>query len=130
MIPLPWAIIGVCLLVAASGASGYWKGGKDRANAIYAQQAREAVVAQEAQDRALEAAAKEIAKIEVRNVTVRQKAETIVREVPVYGACVHDDRVFDLLNEAITGKPAPDRKLPGNRAPDGQDVSGNDAQAD
>lgn len=62
---------------------------------------RLAIATREAQDKALDAAAKAIAQIEVKNVTIRQEAKTIMRDVPVYRECVHDGRVFDRINAAI-----------------------------
>ena len=121
MIPLPWAILGVVLLVGISGASGYWKGGKDRANAIYAQQAREAVLTKEAQDKALQAAAAEIAKLDVTNRTIHAKTEVITREVPVYRDCRHDPAGMRGVNEALAapGQSPDSGKLPRPDTPGG-----------
>jgi hypothetical protein len=118
VIPLPWALLAVVLLIAASGASGYWKGGKDRENAIVAQQAREAVIAQEAQDKALQAAADRIVKLDVENKTIHAKTEVIVREVPVYGDCRHSPDGLRNVNEALTGtKPDAEGRVPAADAP-------------
>ena len=62
---------------------------------------RSVISTREAQDKALEQAAKAIAQIEVKNVTIKQEAKTIMRDVPVYRDCVHDKRVFDRINAAI-----------------------------
>lgn len=63
---------------------------------------------------ALELTAKEIAKIEVQNTTIRQEVQTHVIEKPVYRDCRHDPDALRLLNHAITGKPgAGDSKLSG-----------------
>jgi hypothetical protein len=125
MIPLPflpWIILGVTLLVGAAGAGGYWQGSKHKADEIAAQQAREAALVDKAADAAALAAADAISKIEVKNVTIRQKAETVVREVPVYGDCRHDPRTYGLLNDALSSgaaeaKPADRGKLPAADAP-------------
>ncbi len=125
MIPIsfmPWLILVVTLLVGAAGASGYWQGSKHKADEIAAQQAREAALIEKTREAAQEAAAAEISKIEVKNVTIRQKAETITREVPVYGDCRHDPRTLGLLNDALApgaaeAKPADRGKLPAADAP-------------
>jgi hypothetical protein len=111
MIPLPWLILGVTLLIGSAGATGYWQGAKHKADEIAAQTARDAALVEKARDAMTAAAAESISKIEVRNVTIRQKAETITREVPVYGDCRHDKRMLDSVNEALTGQPPADGKL-------------------
>lgn len=125
MIPtpfLPWLILAVTLLVGAAGATGYWKGSQHTADQIAAQQAREAALVEKTRETAAQAAAEQIAKIEVKNVTIRQKAETITREVPVYGDCRHDPRTLGLLNDALAPgttqtQPADNGKLPRPDAP-------------
>lgn len=125
MIPLnflPWIVLAVTLLVGAAGATGYWKGSQHTADQIAAQQAREAALVEKTRETAAQAAAEQIAKIEVKNVTIRQKAETITREVPVYGDCRHDPRTLGLLNDALAPgttqtQPADNGKLPRPDAP-------------
>jgi uncharacterized protein YbjQ (UPF0145 family) len=117
MIPLPWLILAVTLLAGAAGAGGYWQGGRHKANEIAAQQAREAALVDKVREAASLAAAEAISRIEVKNVTIRQKAETITREVPVYGDCRHDPRTLGLLNDALApgaaeARPADRGKLP------------------
>jgi hypothetical protein len=72
----------------------------------------------EAQKQALEATAEAIAKIDVRNTTIKQKVVEYVTEKPVYVDCKHDDDGMRLVNEAITGKSAADPKLSGTVAVD------------
>lgn len=125
MIPLtfmPWIILAVTLLIGGAGATGYWKGSQHKADEIAAQQAREAALVEKTRETAAQAAAEQIAKIEVKNVTIRQKAETITREVPVYGDCRHDPRTLGLLNDALAPgttqtQPADNGKLPRPDAP-------------
>jgi hypothetical protein len=62
-------------------------------------------------DAALAATADAIAKMEIKYVTVRQKAETVVREVPVYRDCTHSDDGLRLVNEALR-EPAGSGELP------------------
>lgn len=86
-------ILALCLVAGAGGFVG---------NRLkQAEWDRSIIATKEAQDKALDAAAKEIAQIEVKNVTIRQEAKTIMRDVPVYRECVHDGRVFDRINAAI-----------------------------
>ena len=101
MIPLPWLLLAVVLLVGASGATGYWQGSKHTADQIAAQAAREAALVEKTREVAALAAAEQISKIEVRNTTIRQKAEVITREVPIYSECRNDPRTFSLLNDAL-----------------------------
>lgn len=86
-------ILALCLVAGAGGFVG---------NRLkQAEWDRSIIATREAQDKALDAAAKAIAQIEVKNVTIRQEAKTIMRDVPVYRECVHDGRVFDRINAAI-----------------------------
>jgi hypothetical protein len=120
MIPLPWLILGVTLLIGASGASGYWQGAKHKEAEIIAQAARDAVIGQEAQDKALAAAAERVIQLDVQNKTIHAKTEVIVREVPVYRDCKHSPDGLRNVNEALTGQaesPA-DGKLPTTDAAD------------
>lgn len=118
MIPLPllpWLILAVTLLVGAAGATGYWKGSQHTADQIAAQQAREAALVEKTRETAAQAAAEQIAKIEVRNVTIRQKAETITREVPVYSECKNTPEMMRQLNSSLDASTATDR--PANADP-------------
>ncbi len=125
MIPaqfIPWALLAVVLLVGASGATGYRAGAKHTENQIAAQAAREAALVDKTREAAAQAAAEQISKIEVKNTTIRQKAEVITREVPIYGDCRHDPRTLGLLNDALApgateGKPAGPGELPRTDAP-------------
>ena len=105
-VPLPWMIIGLLAAVGAAGTIGYVKGGTDTGNRIAADLARTAEVTRKAHDEALQAAAAQIAKLDVKSTTIRQKTEVITREVPVYGDCRHDPRTLGLLNESLAAGPA------------------------
>jgi hypothetical protein len=76
--------------------------------------------AEKAGKSAAEAAVTAIEKIEVRNVTIKQQAETVTREVPTYRDCVHDQRVFDGINQALTEPGADPPRLPAADAAHGQ----------
>jgi formamidopyrimidine-DNA glycosylase len=62
--------------------------------------------AAQAAEVATQAAVEQISRIEVKNVTIRQTAETITREVPVFSECRAGERMFGLINEAL-GATAP-----------------------
>jgi hypothetical protein len=66
----------------------------------------------EAQQAALTAVAEELAKIDIQHKVIYQKAQTHVIEKPVYRECKHADDGLRLINEALTGEPADNSKLP------------------
>ena len=69
----------------------------------------------EARQEALAAAAKEIAKIDVKRVTIRQPLEREVHEKVVYRDCQHTPDGLLRLNQALGGGGAAGGiKLPGN----------------
>lgn len=114
MIPLraallgnPWVILAACAVLLASygivGVKAYTAG----QNKVIAETAKLLDQEVRTRDAAIAAASEAISKIEVRNVTVRQKAETITREVPVYRDCRHDGDGMRLLNQALTDSPEP-----------------------
>ena len=108
--PSPWLLLAfVVALIAA-----YFKGCNDGADLAEGQQAREERIAATAYDAAQRGAAKAIAGIEVKNVTIKQKMETEIREKPVYIDCRHTPDDLRLVNAALTGEPEPlgDRELP------------------
>ena len=73
----------------------------------------ERAIEAESFNKAMEITAKEIAKIEVKNVTIKQQMDTVVRENVVYRDCQHTPDGLRLVNEALSGKPTSDSKLPG-----------------
>jgi hypothetical protein len=109
MIPLlanPWVLITAGLALAGAVGGAYMKGRSDGKAVEVAQRVTLEQVAQTAREASLQAAAEQIAKIEVKNVTIRQRLETEIREKPVYRDCFADQRVLDTVNEAITGNSA------------------------
>ena len=115
----PWTIgVAVALLAGSYGVVGYkaYRAGQNQVIAETAKLIDNEVRVREA---AIAGAADAIAKIEVRNVTIRQKAETVTRDVPVYRECRHDGDGLRLLNEALApgAEPAADGKLSGTDAP-------------
>ena len=97
MIPLSWLLGGVA--VVAAFAAG-WKVNEWRNDSadLKAEQ-----VAEKAATAATEAAVKAIQGIEVKYVTIKQNAETVLREVPVYRECMHDPRGMQAVNDALAG---------------------------
>lgn len=105
MIPAPWLpYIAIALLLVFSGSNwfSYSKGREHATDHIRAELADKAALTKEAQDAALMAAAAQISKLDIKNTTIRAKTEVITREVPVYRDCLHDDRTFRLLNDALS----------------------------
>jgi hypothetical protein len=106
MLTSPYAMIVAGLLIASMAGGAYLKGRSDGRDVEIAQRVTLEEVAKAAREASQQAAAEAIAKIEVKNVTIRQKLETEIREKPVYRDCFTDQRVLDTVNEAITGDPA------------------------
>lgn len=122
----PWLIlaVGVALSVAVGGA--YVKGRADGRAVEIAQRVTLDDVARESREAAMLAAAEQIAKITKVHTTIRQQAETVIREKLVYRDCVNDAAVVRLLDAArenrATSEPARDRELPGSGASPTPDV--------
>jgi hypothetical protein len=94
----PYAILAALVLWASSVvAAGWWAYGTGRDHEL-ATQAREDHAAQVSRDAAAQAAAKAIAAIEVKNVTIRQPLETIVRTEQVFRDCRSGPDAVRLLN--------------------------------
>lgn len=109
MLPNPYLIAGALAAILAAYGVGRYDGSRmEKASHLSAEQR-----AQEAYDAALRATADQIAKINIRNTTIRQQAETVIREVPAY-SCVHDPRGMQSINQALV--PAGDSSLPATDA--------------
>lgn len=106
----PWMLLGIA--IAFVGALfGAYRHGVTTTEGKYALAAQES---QKARDEALQAAAKEIAKIDVKSITIRQNLEKEVHEKLVYTECRNSDSGMHLINAALTNTiPAGDGKLPG-----------------
>lgn len=106
----PWMLLGLAVAFL-SALFGAYRHGVATTEGKYALVAQES---QKARDEALQAAAKEIAKIDVKNVTIRQNLEKEVHEKLVYTECRNSDAGMQLINAALTNTiPAGDSKLPG-----------------
>lgn len=122
------AYLPVIALAIALGcvAGGYRWGTQATRNAVLAEHAREAMLVESVQTVVGEA----IAKLKVRNVTIRQEVQREIVEKPVYRECVHDPRVMQLINAALTGRdPVGTGELPRVGAVDGPLVWRDDGQA-
>lgn len=110
LIPNPWII--VAFLIALAGA--YLKGHNDGSESAEGQQAKEDRIALIARTAAQTGAAKEIAGIQVKNVTIRQTLEKEVHEKTIYAECRHTPDGLRIVNSALTGRtePADRGKLP------------------
>jgi len=110
-----WAV----LLLAAVGI--YAWGRADGRALSDAEHLRAAQAADTALELARRGAAEEIAKLEVKHVTVQRRIERETREVPVYRDCRHPPDVLRALDDALENRPgAPgDRELPAQPRPAG-----------
>ena len=106
MIGLPQLAVAAAIGVLLAGAGGYVAGRADGRKLEAAEHREVEAAIAEARDALAAVAAEKISEIEVRNVTIRQKAETITREVPVYRDCRHDPDGLRLVNAALTGSDA------------------------
>jgi hypothetical protein len=112
----PWLILAAVVALGASHTYAYVKGGTARENSILAEQQRQDELVQKIQ----RSTAAEIAKIQVVNKTIYQRATREVIEKPVYRECVHDPDTLGLLNHALTNtaatQPTGDSSVPGTDA--------------
>lgn len=106
---------GAYIVAAAIGAvvctGAGWRLGIDH---MKAKASDEDKVRQETREAAQQGAADAIAKASADNTKVVTRIKTVTREVPVYRSaeCQHDDRVFNDLNDALSGKPAGESVVP------------------
>lgn len=112
MIPLPYLLLAAVLLIGGGYAKGRWDG-----HALGVSDSEHvALIAEQAAYAGQLGAAREIAKLEVKHVTVQRKIERETREVPVYRDCVHQPDGVRIVNDALENRPLTvgDSKLPGN----------------
>lgn len=107
-------LIGALSLLLAISVS-YIKGRGDGADIARADQAKVLELARKVRDDAQRGAAEAIAKIEIKQTTIRQTLEREIHEKPIYRDCRHDVGSLQRINTAITGRepdPAAGGKLP------------------
>ena len=122
----PWVILAASLAVAGAIGGSYVKGRADGRALEFAERATLEEVARVAREAAMDGSAEKIAQITVNHTTIRQQAETVIREKLVYRDCVNDVAVSRLLDAARENRPpdepARDRELPGTGASPTSDV--------
>lgn len=96
----PWSILGIAVVTVGAYASGRIDGSR----LAEATQAREERIAQVVTEKANDAAAKAIAAIGVRNVTLRQTLQKEVIREPVYVDCQHSPIGLQSVNDALANK--------------------------
>ncbi len=114
----PWLILGA--IIAWGGA--YAWGRNDGADLVRAEQSRAERLVLKVREEAQLGAAAEIAKLEIKHVTLTQYLQKETRIEPVYLECRHTPDGLRVLNAALTNRPIPagDRQLPRDpgRAPE------------
>lgn len=106
----PYVLLAVFLALAGTHWYAYHSGAAHERGAA----AEQAQLIEKAGDRAALAAAEAIAKIEVKNVTIRQRVEREIHEKTVYRDCRHSPDGLRAINAALTGsEPADGGELSG-----------------
>lgn len=100
--PTALLIGALSVLLLAGGA--YVKGRTDGSAIARADQAEVLELARKVRDDAQRGAAEAIAKIEIKQTTIRQQLEREIHEKPVYRDCLHDAGSLQRINAAITGR--------------------------
>lgn len=113
-----WSEYKWVVLLLALGGSYAW-GRHDGAGLESAARLREEAFVNKAIDAAQAGAAKEIAKLEIKHVTLQQRIERETREVPIYRDCRHSADGLQQLNATLENRavPADGGQLPGNARP-------------
>lgn len=108
----PWLILAA---VIAWGGAYFW-GRQDGADIVRAEQSRAERLVLKAREEAQLGVAAEIAKLEIKHVTLTQTLQKETRIEPVYLECRHTPDGLRVLNAALTNRPVPagDRQLPGD----------------
>lgn len=109
----PWVIVGWLVSLAVVAFMGYGAG----QDAEIADQSRVAAAVEEAGKEAAKQSAEAISKLKVKHVTIKQQAETVIRDNPVYRDCSHPDGMLDTINQARGYEPAGSGVLPAASAP-------------
>ena len=95
----PYILLGAGILAVLLAVGGFAFGVKYQRG----QEARVAMLIEVAREQAQLGAADAIAKIEIKNTTIRQQLETVTREVPVYRDCRNTADGMRLINDALRG---------------------------
>lgn len=97
--PSPYLIIATLLAIGGAGAGGFWFG-IDWQQKRYAE---EELARKSGWADALDATAKELAKLKVVNQTINRQAETIIKEKTVYTECKNTPEMIQTINGALKG---------------------------
>lgn len=110
----PYALLVIGVAIAGSCGGAFLYGRSVGADSVIAEQQRTQKAIQETRDLAQQGAAKAIADMEVKNVTITQPIRTEVRTRTVYAECKHTPDGLRALNNAVTGRSDTigDSKLP------------------
>jgi hypothetical protein len=101
----PYSILACFALFVLSTAGAYVAGRRDGQRIELASCLATAAAIDKASDKASDAAAKAIAEQKPVTQVIKQRVETITREVPVYRDCLSDPAVERLLDDARAGRP-------------------------
>lgn len=108
-----YLIIGSVIAITLSGGVGYVKGRFDGAGLEQAKQAKKEQLIRETRDATIDAAAEEIAKIEVKHTTINRRIERETLTNTFYRECRHTPDGLRWINAALEGKePADSSELP------------------
>jgi hypothetical protein len=94
----PWAL----LLAAAAVGAAYWQGRQDGRSAVEAEATRDERLIAQAGQASATAAAKAIARMQVRHTTIRQEVEREIEVRTVYRDCRHSPEQLQRINAALS----------------------------
>lgn len=100
----PTTLLIGALSVAILTGGAYIKGRQDGNAIARADQAEVLDLARKVRDDAQRGAAEAIARIEIKQTTIRQQLEREIHEKPVYRDCQHDAGSLQRINAALTGR--------------------------
>lgn len=109
----PWVLLVWAGSLAFTAFIGYGFG----QDAEIADQSRVTAAVAKAGEEAAQKSAEAISKLKVKHVTIKQQAETVIRDNPVYRDCVHPDGMLDTINQARGYEPASSGVLPAASSP-------------
>lgn len=123
-----WVAVVLLVALGASHIGAYLYGGRNKENAIRAEELRQEQLAEKFEG----VVAETVAKMKVVNTTVYQRATREVVKEPVYVDCVHTANGLQLVNSALTNQPASTGggQLPGADAAGRELVRRDDAKTD
>lgn len=103
----PWVLLGLVVAWCASVGGAFFYGQGIGRDGEIAGQAKIKQAIEDTREQAQQGAAQAIARIEVKNVTINRKLETVVRENPVFRDCRSGADSMRLFNSGIPGYTEP-----------------------